>query len=983
MSIDYKYNVDPVKTTSITSARVTTSTVDLSNLIINGFLVNDVALYLGDDSNSATRIATEKAVNDIVYSLNKKISDIDPYNNIYVDNTVISLPITDSSFNDAYWDAHHWTITRGVCASFTGGDDTRADRNFLKMVNHPFAKNTSYFVVVDVDVLDSGTLRVYDNDNKVVAETRIIGAFSFMYYPTSTSSALLKFIAEDVIKNELVTIKSVKIYSVSERLMSYLNYIIPIIASDQGKELASKDYVTEALETLSASFTAALNKVPNESRIAQLENHIYDRRTNPHGITLDLLNGAHKEHTHTLESLGAASVAHTHTTESLGAAKATHTHTPKSIGAAPTDHTHTYSQVGAAPEEHEHLQYMTRIDVQNIIAGTSISTNTNIMNNIGDASKVMCMINGKYADDLIYGTYVPPMPINFIQPTKLIHRCKNILDPTSGIVSCSTPRAVGNRSALWNIFYSSKDNEALRYCVFNKVVRASEPVIIKYKFFNKKYIKGYTICRYSNYAAPASWTIANELGDELDSKLNLNWSSNETEKYFSLSSPKYANELSFKISGLSDIGADTWGIHIEVEFGVENNTSDTLLAFTTDQTKFITTNKSGNVNTAIAKSGIIKVNNTDSVLLPYLNAIYPVADITDNDIKYSYTKCSPEYSYERHGIPLFRDFNNTKQGPAFGTISANASVVGGMHDLIYNFINQDATIDLDKGITTVNGINDITFTHVNIPKLNMTRLKLYLRSNDITDGIAPKKIAITYTREMNAVNQQGTMIVPEIDEYGNKVLDGTINSDKKIITYTATITDQINFMDVNDDIVKGFDSSTGTINDGINYVITEINLPKIITNITGLTYRFIGKPTSQNIRIASIQPYFTEDWFNINTNVLYNVNDEAYANRVYLGICEVYNDARRNTIVHPLSTPIGTEVFIPYMLEGTSDQSTTIEILNPFFSSLIEVTPVSYSNSNNNGQLVQSMKIKNITPDRITMVVSPYNFKGVRIRRLW
>ena len=331
----YDDELDPGST--LTPTTVTTPSVLTKSFILGDREVFEVSL--DHNENSSTSLTTAKALYEAWNQLKENIDQIDPNNNFFTDNTVVTLPLIETQFGQeesSKWDIQNWERSDGKVVYV----QDVALKNYLKIPSTVFTKPGYYFLVVEVDRVDSGKLILYDNADTKLAEITEAGKYSYEIYITNSDVATLRFEASDVFTNEKIIVSFAGFYFVTDRIREYVRNVILAMSGGGSVEMADLEAAinelrTELLETIDDG---------DQVVVEQLKIHENDMN-NPHGTTPEKIGAATANHTHTPASIGAATKNHTHTPEEVGAAAEDHTHTPASIGAADRTHRHSMNDL--------------------------------------------------------------------------------------------------------------------------------------------------------------------------------------------------------------------------------------------------------------------------------------------------------------------------------------------------------------------------------------------------------------------------------------------------------------------------------------------------------------------------------------------------------------------------------------------------------------------------------------------------------------
>lgn len=352
--------IEPASTLS--PGNVQTKSVTTEIIELNENTVNDISHEYTD--TKTTTVPSSKALYEAYHILNNYITSIDPHHVLYTDNTVITLPLLPEAFDKTGWDVFfNWAIDDGKMVYVSNN----ITNNYIKIVPEVLTHPGYYFLVVEVDRLDSGELvvmdTIIDDPNYVVSTIDNTGIFYIEVNISNTDAHTLIFSAKDVSFGQSIRISSIGVYRVTDRIRHYLTYYLQN---------------NDNLEAFKAEINAIVNKMGldlvNTSLLANetsdtLEYHLKD---------LD----AHRELL-SLENLGAASYNHSHNYKD-----------GKLIGVAPEKHTHIPAECGAASEVHVHDNYVDKNDIYDIVVETVGELNTDAaaleehINNIGSLAAV-------------------------------------------------------------------------------------------------------------------------------------------------------------------------------------------------------------------------------------------------------------------------------------------------------------------------------------------------------------------------------------------------------------------------------------------------------------------------------------------------------------------------------------------------------------------------------------------------------------------
>ena len=1034
--------------TKITASILNTNTVDINNFVLNGVLVNNITIdEVNDDIKT---LVTSRALKTNIKILEKAISDIDPNNILYQDNTVVSLPIANTVFSKSDWETSNWDVVYGQYATYISPENKIDAYNYIKMINNPFTKVGTYFVSVEISSLDSGQLSVYNEKNLLIEKTIVPGIFNFSFYVENPASATLTFSAENVKTNETITLKSISVFYVTTRIERYLEYKVPSITSG-GNGYASIEYVNRAIDELENDIQEQLDNIPNLNDLSNVMNHIKDKDTNPHGITSAMIGAAPLIHTHTLESLNAAPLNHTHNPTDIGAANATHTHTPEQcnaaplnhthnpadIGAANIDHTHTANEIGAAEKNHTHEEYVTNEIVDNkineSIGSLNIETGVQyLFNNLTKLSNqfVTLPINsfGRMLFP-IYDTYMSTTDEISLDRSTILEYNSNNPKFTNydknytnlGVIETSSPvflyqQILNEDFDETSYFYKSispvyifTNNLKQNIDETNNITAlkfTENGILIKYKFFTNKKISGIKFVNIINdYPDVPKITKATfRIDDTYSSDINIEFVDNE--------------DFIFKIEDgvingkictihITNIDNEQTNLFIPIKIKILFENGDGICNFENDNSLYSYPTDLG--FSKILSIPFISFNiSMFNDLFKHFHSIW--FSTFKNEMEQFNTYISPtpvECGYNRKGIPIselcsnsvFDNINTTftdsdnkfKNGFYSNKNKLNSGFIKAIltdvfskenelvetitEQQIYEYIH--SKIIEQKNITIASS-NSITITHTNLPN-NISINGYYLLFDPmkydpfdtITFSIILKRTTINYDG-YETENPE----IPQIDEYGNTIIDGVIDPDTKILTYSFNyINKTISIL--SKDTFKFIDES---ISDTTN----------IVTDVKEIKYTLTTN--KEFVSFLDVGVNLTNDFYNIKDNTIESdKNTSNKISKVYLG------GYTQNAGVFPSGNNNSMDYYFDNINTTTIDDNSDYIrkiINNPYFTEYLHITPI-FDNiivnmtqkviNNNNYSILESsplLIIGNITSATIEVYVKQ-NVCGIHIAREW
>ena len=942
MSID-----KPTPGASLHASGATLKTANVQKLVID---TEEISKISHDYTESSVHsIPNSKALNDALLVLKEQLQLLDPNNNFFKDNTVLSLPLISSTFteNDPDWQILNWNVINSSI-SFTG--QNVPVENYVGIPPEVIPFNGDYFLLIEIPRLDSGKIVVYNNGGESLKEITEFGKYSIIVHASNSDVATWKFVAEGVFPGEVVTISSVMLNRVTPRLKAYMEYMF----SGGSGELTYQ----QVLDAINVEKLNILNILTNT--ISPLEDDLYlhiQDLGNPHQITPAKINAAPVSHTHTLVSLGASPVVHTHepaecgaapaehshsivdfgaapinhthTAAEIGAAEIVHTHSPDQIGSAPINHTHTPEQAGAAPVVHEHTQYTTDTELQQAILATLSQFNVGTMKNL----KPLTILDGKVGSVPTHAINVNlSNPICPLILPYLVHRSSGPYDYYEGVASTNTPTLVTNPIQYAFKKHLKTEDHLINVAGFFSIAEEFEDsVLIEYYFHTPRTISGFKFYKDSTDVILGVPTIFNLVVDGLlvESFVEESTTTDEPPVYTYWAESTYMLEktltnglaygrrFSFIINKSHLDYNNHWGLRVEFIF-------DDI------EIDSIRINSELEV-AAVGLASIIPkfIESTNPLVLPVTDTKNPIylylrTEIVDEipQQHLEYTLIRPEYSQVQLGVAAFLDKFTGKTHPQWGTISVTNEDI---NHLVENVYSSDSNLyfSTEETITTT------TITHDFIEPVVLSGYKLLFTEHQIINKQVPDKWNLKITTATSEI-----LILDNINEYLPSRLDGSVN----IVWYKN------DFEDVTD-VIKIELTLTGTKNQ------TKIGLSQFIPMLESIYYNTVT------------MEMFPEDMFPLGRLEKINSYDNTWSGFIHSGFV------------------LGSYCHIP--IDGLAIQPNSAimhKIPNMYNTKDIEVTLYNYPVE---GALAPASLISNITEDTITILTYAPGMYSVRIQRLW
>lgn len=679
--------------------------------------------------------------------LQKNINQIDPDNNFFKDNSVVSLPLIDPHFSlteEIPWIINSWNIVDGQAVYQGVGNND----NELKISQEVFTFPSYYHLNIVVERIDSGKLLVLDHLNRVVIEITKIGEYNIEMYIADPDLTTLRLQATNVYIGDIIKVDSVNLHIVAERFRDYFvsvlkngNLVVGIDA-DQATVIAST-LINTAVDNLSVVIASIRD---------ELIAHEMDK-DNPHEVTPEKIGAAAKNHTH--NELGTVTdIFDAFQIELNELLKRLNDLTPEDIGAAKADHTHTPEEIGAAPEIHYHDDTYLRkgdvTDLANQIKDILNNTNSNVSTN----NEAFIVTPGSMGRDGVYppgseGTEMSPTGVILRFPYNL-HTSSWDYDPIDGLAECNTETTDASYAALAFSDYYGKSAD------FNKLPSVSNPVILKYTFTGIRKVSGYRVYKspdshVKGFASKWAMSIDGVLCDEVNNSSWADMSVNKTRCFpQSFSDEHMVHEVVFEITeAINTDGNTDWGIRIsfdftDVEFTRETDTevgfiAETIVSYPESTPATIFGNFLLEMNT------LAPVNNDIPSWLYLTRNI--LRDETGNKIGTTYEPffsfIEPEFSEIQKGIPYLMDKYGIDE--IFGELTSNSTPDSG--NVISNIFNTNPKSywkSLQSSLIQIEYTTNHSFRIPGVVSIGLRWNTAHLKSV-ISDEYIPKSVRLTFT----------------------------------------------------------------------------------------------------------------------------------------------------------------------------------------------------------------------------------------------
>lgn len=937
--------------------KVRTATADVDNLILNRKEVRDVIPDYTDPSDK--KIPNSYALFQLYEHLSGLIRQIDPENNVFKDNAVITSPLLPLDFrpDDERWQLKNFFISN-YRAIYQGSPLTTD--NYLKIDSDYLPDVGRYFLILDISRCDSGRLDLLDYRDNVIKSFNTAERHLLELNVANNEIELFKLVARDVYTNDIIEVRSCGFYHITPRISDYLLFKIAQVTSGGEGGFVTGEQFSAAIAQLTADLKAYVDSRLDEDLGAFLV-HI-NTTGNAHDATPEDIGAADRVHTHTPEECNAAPADHGHTPQEIGAAPEQHTHTPGECGAAPEDHTHTPNQVGLGNIPNALTSEVT-VDDATILAtakavktvndkaesalaqvGTKADANhTHTAEEIGAVTPEqvqelvesgiresvftvapMTVVDapvGVFPQGMNHGSMTPPTNIllqGFIQHHTETHFCYE-----DGYIT-ATKKTLDTHPLFKAIMKPYTEEQYLsNVAAFeSNTTVLDKPVDINYRLHIKRNTTHYTVgVDRSGVIAgkPTKWDVyINEVLTESD--VTADWSTGNDLQFPIPELAQVINSLTLVVKEVDLAGTTSWGIRIGLVF---NDIAPDQIGIPANLRLAVADN--GRTTMVYAGGDIMTVTPT---IQREDTPLYVFADVDESSSisTLDVTPIRPEEGVARYGVSVMDGKFSSNIHPVWGTISASNIKVG--YDL-FPIMNSDDVVWM-----TEDGISDATITHMFEFETGLAGYTLKFGTAD-TD---PDNIPIGWDLVL-ILADLSELTIDTVSRFSPAINNG-FTSD----AYYR----------------KTFDTPVKTI---------------------GYRLNLRGNGRGNGIGLKFLDPHLTKDFYSVPAETIYDEEGNSIK-RIYLGFAEYLSKPEfgwSGFDVKP--TVIGRVALLPINEFGICDYNQVYQIHNPFLTK--DVTATIDAVKVSGGGLTPQAEIISLTEEFIQVKVYTEDIFRLRIQRNW
>lgn len=902
-------------------------------------------------SNQYKSVPSSYALFQGLAETQRNIDKIDPNHNFFRDNTVITLSLVDSHFQtsgDNGWQIKNWTVV-DESAVYTSGLDT--EDNYLRITQRCFVLAGFYHLNITTTRIDSGSIRIYDHANQLVGTIDKVGETNFEMYIAEPNITTLRFEAHGVYVGDYINIEQVGVHLVKDRFRDY--FINKLQLAGVGREVVDRDQCVEIATTVAEALDLAIrNMIVTVSQRLTIHE---STKGNAHGLTLEDLSAAAKDHTHPEFAAFGGDLtklfAHIGDTESNP-----HGITPKMIRAMPEDK--------LFDDRYAKFEDLSKLDMKYVnmeqwntvpaLIDAAIADSTGE----GGESTVPLVIRSVSGVGLL-----PPSadkvdidyPCTLLLQAYLLHMSTTDYDYYTGLASST--RKVLNGSAGYA--FSDYHGKAATFLADS----ATDETYLSYRFHAARKISGYTIYKDPEGDAngfPVSWSLLGKADTVIDTRTNSSWSTAQptarTDSVsYPLSEPVSTNEITLKIDKLTLDSSKKWGVRISFVYADVDN-ANTVHVNTPLVVSYLD-KANVTVGDSEAKLTINQLPEQDSPLVLFLRKKSEIDQTSGKFVLKHELVGDMVESTEgtiRVGYPSLMDkYVGVASHNWWGTITSNN--VASPDFAVRNVYNTSE--DYYKSSTA--SLVEITHDSSVVPLSGMTGFDLRWDKALVDANLIPKSIRVTmtgtYTEASTGNNVVGTKVVLDIPEYRIPIRED--GPDHQIINFRQFKEDQFS------------------------------NITKI-----KLELNYNGNRAGQTAVGLSQFVLFVRGWW-INPGTLECSNADRFPfgrlERVALPTQSKLTTALRH-VACPMSKvcrlPVEHFNKLPAGVYTVPNPFNSTRIGVELFSTQPETSPLCHvvdTSSTTTDQVFDAAIVTSVTPANITVTVEKVGRYGVKVSRLW
>lgn len=287
----------------VISDQVIIKKTDTNVLSMNG--VEADGIVKTPDSKELNKLLTNSALQLARNDLNNALDGLKNKVAGFTFTPVLSEAIASPHFTDlSKWTLGEWTIDNGRCI-YTGKKTPSIGQGILRLNTSAFLHPGNYFIDINLTQLPTNTvLTIVDYHANIIQQLMVAKRWQGIFNVDYPGTYYLDFRVDNCPIEQEVIIDFISIHYIRPEFEEYQTFMA-LQGASGGHGFVTMDEINIVL----ANFKSALQNYVNvaiDQITDRLVGHVEDRTTNPHGITPGMIHAAKDNHTHDISSLANA-----------------------------------------------------------------------------------------------------------------------------------------------------------------------------------------------------------------------------------------------------------------------------------------------------------------------------------------------------------------------------------------------------------------------------------------------------------------------------------------------------------------------------------------------------------------------------------------------------------------------------------------------------------------------------------------------------
>lgn len=279
-----------LQTPVVDTRKVSTSTIQMNGTSVDGITSNH-------NDNDPRKLITSFAMQQMRSELAQGLENLNDilYNTVF--SPVLSDPVTSPYFTDSSkWLMYAWRIDNGRVVFENKTPDTQPQGS-LRLLPDAFPTRGTYYIYLTVEeITGGGKLVLTDYHGTTLTEIINPKTVQLEFEVDYPGTFWISLDAMDFPENHRAVVTCFSVHFVKPEFISYMNYVAMKVASG-GSSWVTSDELDSIVNALKSNLTNYIDSVINTG-LADIRMHVNDTSSNPHQITIDMINAADVAHTH-------------------------------------------------------------------------------------------------------------------------------------------------------------------------------------------------------------------------------------------------------------------------------------------------------------------------------------------------------------------------------------------------------------------------------------------------------------------------------------------------------------------------------------------------------------------------------------------------------------------------------------------------------------------------------------------------------------